>query len=34
MFTGKLMKQNHCHIYKTAANFILMPTRIGLESFD
>lgn len=30
----KKMKQNSHHIYKTAAKFIIMPTRISLESFD
>lgn len=35
MFTGrkKWNKDSH-HIYKTAAKFIIIPTRISLESFD
>lgn len=30
----KKESKNFHHIYKTAAKFIMMPTRIGLESFD
>lgn len=30
----KKRNKNSHHIYKTAAKFIMMPTRIGLESFD